>query len=346
MPISVLVVDDSAFFRQQIVSMLKGHPELRVAGTASHGKEAVEQALKLKPDVITMDYEMPIMDGISAVREIMARQPTPILMFSSLTTSGARVTLDALDAGAVDYLPKFRESLSANERLKQQLIEKLIAVVKRGGKGQPLSGTTAERTAPVERAPARQPRLSPRPELIMVGTSTGGPVALQKFLTQLPAGFDIPLLLIQHMPAAFTGPFAERLNRQCRIRVVEAQNNMALEPGLALLAPGGQQMMLSSRERVKVLAGDDRLNYKPSVDLSFGSAAKYYGNRVLAIVMTGMGADGREGARMLKKVGAPVWTQGSDSCVIDGMPAAIRKEGMSDADIPLDSMAQVLLKAL
>lgn len=344
MPISVLVVDDSAFFRQQIVTMIKGHPELRVAGTASHGKEAVEQARRLKPDVITMDYEMPIMDGISAVREIMAQQPTPILMFSSLTTSGARITLDALDAGAVDYLPKFRENMAGNDRLRQQLIDKLIAVVRRGGKGQPLTAPTAEKAAPP--VPARQPRLSPRPELIMVGTSTGGPVALQKFLTKLPANFNIPLLLVQHMPAAFTGPFAERLNRQCQIRVAEAANNSVIEPGLALLAPGGQQMMLASRERVRVLPGDERLNYKPSVDLSFGSAAKYYRNRVLALVLTGMGADGREGARMLKKAGATVWTQESSSCVIDGMPAAVRKEGMSDADIPLDDLAQVLLKAL
>ncbi len=343
MPISVLVVDDSAFFRQQIVTMIKGHPELRVVGTASHGKEAVEQTRRLKPDVITMDYEMPIMDGISAVREIMAQQPTPILMFSSLTTSGARITLDALDAGAVDYLPKFRENMAGNDRLRQQLIDKLIAVVRRGGKGQPLSAPAPDKAT---RKPTRPPRLSPRPELIMVGTSTGGPVALQKFLTGLPAGFNIPLLLVQHMPAAFTGPFAERLDRQCQIRVAEAENNSTIEPGLALLAPGGQQMMLGSRERVRVLPGDERLNYKPSVDLSFGSAAKYYRNRVLALVLTGMGADGREGARMLKKAGATVWTQESSSCVIDGMPAAVRKEGMSDADIPLEDLAQVLLKAL
>ncbi len=341
MPVTVLVVDDSAFFRHQVIAILRGHPELKVVGTASHGKEAIDQSLKLKPDVITMDYEMPIMDGISAVREIMARQPTPILMFSSLTTSGARVTLDALDAGAVDYLPKFREDMRENERLKNQLAEKLLAVVRKGGKGKPL---TAAEPAP-SRPPAR-PRLSPRPELILVGTSTGGPVALQKFLTQLPAGFNIPILLVQHMPAAFTGPFAERLDRQCNIRVREATNNAVLEPGLALLAPGGQQMMLSSRERVRVLPGDERLNYKPSVDLCFSSAAKYYTNRVLAIVLTGMGADGRDGARLLKQAGASVWTQDSASCVIDGMPGAVRKAGLSDADIPLDNMAKVLLDAL
>lgn len=342
MPVTVLVVDDSAFFRQQIISILRGNPELKVIGTASHGKEAVEQALKLKPDVITMDYEMPVMDGITAVREIMAKQPTPILMFSSLTTSGARVTLDALDAGAVDYLPKFRENMTRNDELKQQLIDKLLAVVRRGGKGKPL-GVASSVPKP---ATTTRVRLKQRPKLIMVGTSTGGPVALQKFLTRLPAAMDIPLLLIQHMPKAFTGPFAERLDRQCQIRVSEAVNNSLLEPGLALLAPGGQQLMLSSRERVRIMPGDDRLNYKPSVDVAFGSAAKHFGDSVLAIVLTGMGADGREGARMLKKVGSQVWTQDSASCVIDGMPAAVRKEGMSDADIPLDDMARVLVSAL
>lgn len=342
MPVKVLVVDDSAFFRQQIISILRGHADLRVVGTASHGKEAVEQALKLKPDVITMDYEMPIMDGISAVREIMARQPTPILMFSSLTTSGAQVTLDALDAGAVDYLAKFREDMTRNDQLKKELVEKLLAVVKKGGKGTPVE-------APASPARAARPArvtLKQKPQIIIVGTSTGGPVALQKFLTGLPASFNIPMVLIQHMPAAFTGPFAERLNRQCQIRVAQAENGSALEPGLALLAPGGQQMILSSRDRVRVLEGDDRVNYKPSVDLAFSSVAKYYGSRCLAIVLTGMGADGRDGARILKQGGAQIWTQDSASCVIDGMPAAVRKEGMSDADIPLDDMARVLVQAL
>lgn len=348
MPVSVLVVDDSAFFRQQIVTILRSHPEFQVVGTASHGREAVAQTLRLKPDVITMDFEMPIMDGITAVREIMAQHPTPILMLSSLTTAGARVTLDALDAGAVDYLPKFREDMGHNERLKQQLLEKLLWVARRSGKSSP--APTAPRAASGPRAatsqPAKRVRLKHRPHIVMVGTSTGGPVALQKFLTKISADFNLPMLIMQHMPAAFTGPFAERLNRQSQLRIAEAQDGSALQPGLALLAPGGQQMILSSRDRVRVLPGDDRLNYKPSVDLAFSSAVKHYRDKVLAIVLTGMGADGREGARMLKAAGSQIWTQDSASCVIDGMPAAVRKEGMSDADIPLDDMARVLQDAL
>ncbi|MFY0665889.1 MAG: chemotaxis response regulator protein-glutamate methylesterase [Natronospirillum sp.] len=337
MAISVLVVDDSSFFRQQIISILRNSSELTVVGTASHGREAVEKAIQLKPDVITMDYEMPVMDGISAVREIMAKAPTAILMFSSLTTSGARVTLDALDAGALDYLPKFRESMTQNELLKQQLIEKIIAVAKKRQK--------PAASAPAERRTGRV-TLPRKPELILIGTSTGGPVALQKVLTQIPATLRVPILLIQHMPEAFTGPFAERLDRQCQIRVAEAKDGSALEPGLALLAPGGKQMMLSSRNSVRIMSGDERLNYKPSVDLTFGSAVKYYRDRALAIVLTGMGADGRDGARLLKEAGSHVWTQDAASCVIDGMPGSIRSAGLSDADIPLDDIAKTLVSVM
>lgn len=349
MPISVLVVDDSSFFRQQIITILRGNAEITVVGTASHGREAVDKAIQLKPDVITMDYEMPVMDGISAVREIMAKQPTAILMLSSLTTAGARVTLDALDAGALDYLPKFRESITQNEQLKKQLVDKIIAVAKqRKASTSTLSGapsTTRTAAAPTERKSTKV-SLSRKPDLIMIGTSTGGPVALQRVLTQLPGSLRVPILLIQHMPEAFTGPFAERLDRQCQIRVAEAKDGSMLEPGLALLAPGGKQMMLSARNSVRIMAGDERLNYKPSVDLTFGSAIKYFNDRVLAIVLTGMGADGREGARLLKQAGSHVWTQDSASCVIDGMPASVRNAGLSDADIPLDDIAKSIVSVL
>ncbi|MFC3853336.1 chemotaxis response regulator protein-glutamate methylesterase [Salinispirillum marinum] len=349
MPISVLVVDDSSFFRQQIITILRGNAEITVVGTASHGREAVDKALQLKPDVITMDYEMPVMDGISAVREIMAKQPTAILMLSSLTTAGARVTLDALDAGALDYLPKFRESITQNEQLKKQLVDKIIAVARqRKAHSTPSTAHISRPTtssAPVERKTSRI-TLPRKPELIMIGTSTGGPVALQRVLTQLPGNIRVPILLIQHMPEAFTGPFAERLDRQCQIRVAEAKDGSVLEPGLALLAPGGKQMMLSSRNSVRIVAGDERLNYKPSVDLTFSSAIKYYSDRVLAVVLTGMGADGRDGARLLKQAGAHVWTQDSASCVIDGMPASVRNAGLSDADIPLDDIAKTIVGVL
>ncbi|WP_196158166.1 chemotaxis response regulator protein-glutamate methylesterase [Reinekea sp. G2M2-21] len=335
MSIGVLVVDDSAFFRQQIRSIINAHPQLTVVGEASNGREAIDKTLRLKPDVITMDYEMPMMDGISAVREIMNKQPTPILMFSSLTLKGARVTLDALDAGAVDFLPKSYERVSgANSSLKQVLVEKLIAVAK------PKVGlTTAAPVAPARRV-SQAKQYTQKFELVLIGTSTGGPVALQKVLTQLPANFASPILLIQHMPGSFTGAFAERLNSQCRIGVKEAEDGDVLKPGVAYLAPGGMQMMLTAKGKIKIFEGDARLNYKPSVDLTFGSAVKHYGNHALAIVLTGMGADGRDGARLLKQANSVVWAQEGSTCVIDGMPSAIVKANLADEVIPLLDVAK------
>lgn len=344
MPISVLIVDDSSFFRVRIRGLINSHPQLTVIGEATNGREAVEKAVKLKPDVITMDYEMPMMDGISAVKEIMSRQPTPILMFSSLTQAGARVTLDALDAGAVDYLPKSYENVAGGpSALKKALCDKIIAIA---GQAKPKATSAA---AAVE--PAREP-VAPRSgqkrypqkfDLVMLGTSTGGPVALQKILTQLPANFPVPILMIQHMPGSFTGAFADRLDRQCRIKVREAADGDSLKPGEALLAPGGKQMMLSGKGRIKIFDGDERLNYKPSVDVTFGSAVKHYGKNLLAVVLTGMGADGREGARLIKKSEGVVWAQESSTCVIDGMPAAVVKANLSDEQVALNDVARRLV---
>ncbi len=181
--------------------------------------------------------------------------------------------------------------------------------------------------------------------LLAIGTSTGGPVALQRVLTQLPASFPAPIVIIQHMPAAFTHAFAERLNKLCKIDVKEAEDGDLLRPGLALLAPGGKQMMIDSRGTVRVLPGDDRLNYKPCVDITFGSAAKVFNDKVLAVVLTGMGADGREGARMLKQSGSQVWAQDEASCVIYGMPMAIVKADLADAIYSLDDIGGYLVEA-
>ena len=363
MAIRVLVVDDSGFFRRRLTEILGSNPQIEVVGTANNGREAIDKTLALKPDVITMDYEMPLMDGISAVREIMRRCPTPVLMFSSLTHEGARVTLDALDAGAVDYLPKNFEDISRNiEKVKALLCEKVLTIARSNRRG---PGATAATPAPRPDAPVRRPLRSGAPatgeasaapaaaersaapkrkpyKLVAIGTSTGGPVALQRVLTQLPANFPAPLVLIQHMPAAFTGAFAERLDKLCRIRVKEAEDGDLLRPGLALLAPGGKQMMVDGRGMVKVLPGDDRLNYKPCVDVTFGSAAKAYGDKVLAIVLTGMGADGREGARMLKQAGSQVWAQDEASSVIYGMPMAVAKANLADGIYDLDDIGRYL----
>lgn len=375
MAVKVLVVDDSGFFRRRVSEILSADPTIQVVGTATNGKEAIDQALALKPDVITMDYEMPMMDGITAVRHIMQRCPTPVLMFSSLTHEGARVTLDALDAGAVDYLPKNFEDISRNpEKVKQLLCEKVHTISRSNRRfgsyashapvaapapassshapASSLASPAAARTPAPARAaaPAAAPAHSPAPKrkpykLVAIGTSTGGPVALQRVLTQLPANFPAPIVLIQHMPAAFTKAFAERLDKLCRISVKEAEDGDMLRPGLALLAPGGKQMMIDGRGAVKILPGDERLNYKPCVDITFASAAKSYGDKVLSVVLTGMGADGREGARLLKQGGSTVWAQDEASCVIYGMPMAIVKANLADAVYSLDEIGKHLVEA-
>ena len=374
MVVKVLVVDDSGFFRRRVSEILSADPTIQVIGTATNGREAIDQTLALKPDVITMDYEMPLMDGITAVRHIMQRCPTPVLMFSSLTHEGARVTLDALDAGAVDFLPKNFEDISRNpEKVKQLLCEKVHSISRSnrrlssysappaaipspvasrpapGGFAVPGAAPAPVRTTPVasRAAPAAA---SPAPKrkaykLVAIGTSTGGPVALQRVLTQLPGNFPAPIVLVQHMPAAFTKAFAERLDKLCRISVKEAEDGDMLRPGLALLAPGGKQLMIDGRGTVRILPGDERLNYKPCVDITFGSAAKAYGDKVLAVVLTGMGADGREGARLLKQGGSTVWAQDEASCVIYGMPMAIVKAGLADAVYSLDDVGRYLVEA-
>lgn len=375
MAVKVLVVDDSGFFRRRVSEILSADPSIQVVGTATNGKEAIDQAIALKPDVITMDYEMPMMDGITAVRHIMQRCPTAVLMFSSLTHEGARVTLDALDAGAVDFLPKNFEDISRNpEKVKQMLCEKVHSIARSNRRS--LSIAPAPAAAPVAPAgssfnrPAPAPTTRPAPaaparnpapgahahthssapkrkayKLVAIGTSTGGPVALQRVLTQLPANFPAPIVLIQHMPAAFTKAFAERLDKLCRISVKEAEDGDILRPGLALLAPGGKQMMVDGRGAIKILPGDERLNYKPCVDITFGSAAKSYGDKVLAVVLTGMGADGREGARLLKQGGSAIWAQDEASCVIYGMPMAIVKADLADAVYSLDDIGRHLVEA-
>lgn len=393
MPLRVLVVDDSHFFQLRLKEIINQHPDLQVCGIASNGREAVEKASELKPDIITMDFEMPEMDGVTAIKHIMANRPVPILMFSSLTYEGARITLDALAAGAMDFIPKdFAEVSRGSETLKQKLHERLVTLARAGNRSHSTTAKTtvteptpvkpvpaadtfvsqralqSERTRPVTSvvpkpsAPIGRPavtsssstsnrsssadsyQLKNRPKLIVIGASTGGPVALTDVLTSLPQNFPLPIVLVQHMPENFTKAFAERLNKQCRIRVREAVDGDALEPGLALLAPGGKQFMLDKRNCVRVLPDDDRLNYKPSLDVTFGSAANAYADRVLGIVLTGMGSDGCKGARLLKDAGAAIWSQDEASCVIYGMPMAVAKANLSDLVLGLKDIGPRMVR--
>lgn len=377
MAVKVLVVDDSSFFRRRVSEIINADARLEVVDVATNGKEAIEKVAKHKPDVITMDIEMPIMDGITAVREIMQANPTPILMFSSLTHDGARATLDALDAGALDFLPKKFEDIARNRDEATQLLQQKVFEISRKrflARRKPMTASPAisttstistmsarssvtpslntaanplNRSSVPERKVAARFRASGKKyQLTAIGTSTGGPVALQRILTKLPASYPHPILLIQHMPATFTAAFASRLNSLCQIQVKEAADGDVLQAGVAYLAPGGMQMMIDGRPgaaKLRIVDGGERMNYKPCVDVTFGSAAKIYQDKVLSMVLTGMGADGREGARMLKTAGATIWAQDEESCVVYGMPQAVAKAGISTEDLPLDRIAERML---
>lgn len=393
MSISVLIVDDSAFFRKRVCEILNSVQGINVVGTASNGREAIEQVKKLNPDVVTMDYEMPVMDGITAVRTIMAECPTSILMFSSLTYEGARVTLDALEAGAVDFLPKNFEDIARDTGTMQEVLKKRILDISRDkvhleaacinrpkkpaaagfDENKPVTGdafsksttsskltgnsttavpnvkNTTHRVAVSNKhllKPKKACSIAHSVELLVIGASTGGPVALQNVLSKLPADFPVPVLIIQHMPSSFTSAFADRLNSLSQLTIQHASDGDLLKKGVALLAPGGKQMIVSAAGQnrcIKILEGDERLTYKPSVDVTFGSAAKAFPGRTLGLILTGMGADGREGCRMLKQSGSTIWTQDKASCVIYGMPGSVVNAGYSDASIALDHIANRIL---
>ncbi len=361
MAVRVLIVDDSRFFRRRVTEIINSDPQLEVIGAAVNGREAVELVAKLKPDVVTMDIEMPVMDGISAVRHIMNRTPTPILMFSSLTTDGAQSTLDALDAGAVDFLPKRFEDISKDrDEVKRQLCMRVRQIGAKTRKKaivhRPLGSVGTSLRDKTIVTPERKPkRASPGRllssgalrsySLLAIGASTGGPVALQEILTTLPKTFPLPIVLVQHMPSSFTPAFATRLDKLCQITVKEAQDGDFLASGTAFLAPGGRQMVLERRGSNTVLKICDAQSgqyYKPSVDTTFMSVAKVFPGKVLALILTGMGADGREGVRVLKRDKSTVWAQNEETCVVFGMPGAVVDAGLADSILPLSEIGTQL----
>ena len=344
--VRVLVVDDSAFFRRRISEMLEKEGSIDVVGFAGDGLSAVREVKRLKPDVVTMDVEMPVMDGITAVRQIMTECPTSILMFSSLTQEGAKSTLDALAAGAADFIPKQLDHSNDKQASIQALVKRVNAL----GRRRYTSSQMAARPASV---PTPAPRHSEvrkgHYKLVIIGASTGGPMAIQSVLMALPDNYPLPILLIVHMPATFTPAYAERLNSQTRLHVKEAQSGDHLRPGHVYLAPGGKQMVLErcgSDAVIQIKESAPEQNYKPSVDISFGSASRVFSNAVLAVVLTGMGADGKQGAQLLKTSGSTVWSQDEASCIVYGMPQAVEKSGISDRVLPLNEIGPMLGKVV
>lgn len=370
MVFKVLVVDDSTFYRRRVREILNEDRELEVVGEARNGQDALDKIATLSPDVVTMDVEMPVMDGISAVKAIMEKRPLPILMFSSLTHHGAQATLDALEAGALDFLPKKFEDIAQDRKEAASLLRTKVRLIARRGIGIRRPSLSQGRAMPSNAPKPRffrsssvltgrsdavsQPtmasvkRSGKHYQCLAIGASTGGPVALQKVLSVLPENFPYPVVLVQHMPGTFTHAFAQRLDNNCKIAVKEAANGDVLKPGHAYLAPGGMQMLIDTQGSLhKVVISDnmasDKISYKPSVDITFGSLVKAFGGDVLGVILTGMGADGREGCRMLKDRGATIWAQDQESCVVYGMPQAVTAANISEKSISIDDMGQCIL---
>jgi two-component system chemotaxis response regulator CheB len=380
--ISVLVVDDSVVVRRLIVDALGGAEDIEVVGTAANGLLAQAKIDQLKPDVVTMDIEMPQMNGIEAVRELRKRHKSiPVIMFSTLSAAGASATLEALAAGATDYVTKPSNVGSVSESIatvRSELVPRIYALSGKRRPGpapagpptRPGAGPAGPPTRPGAAPPrAGQPQSGPgrpggappgapagpaprrtapggRVDILAIGSSTGGPDALTKVLTGIPADFPVPIVVTQHMPPVFTKMFAERLDRSTPLRVVEVGDGMELAPGWAYIAPGDHHLVLHRRGTVTLtqLSGAPPENScRPAVDVMFRSVAQLYGASCHATVLTGMGQDGRGGAKVLRDAGAEILAQDEASSVVWGMPGAVVGAGLADEVLPLDRIAAFLI---
>lgn len=339
--IRVLVVDDSAFMRKAIKTMLDKDPEIEVIDVAKNGEEGLEKIRELDPDVVTLDIEMPRMDGLTALRHIMMELPRPVLMISSLTTEGGESTLKAMELGAVDYIPKQLSKVSLDiVRIEEDLRSKVKIIARQ--KFTPPKGVKRKKPAPIKKI---KPQGKQVRDLIAIGVSTGGPPAVQRVLSVLDSDFPASIVIAQHMPAAFTGPFAKRLNECCKIEVLEAKSGDRLKNGVAFIAPGGKHLVLHQQTTHVELEITDKPKeaiYRPSADVLISSAAQAIGKRCLGVILTGMGKDGLEGVRLLRSKGGITLAQSESSCVVYGMPKSVVDAGLADEVVHIDDMAEAL----
>lgn len=348
--VKVLVVDDSAYVRKMVTQMLSRSPFIDVVGTARDGRDALALAEELDPDVITCDLNMPEMDGVAFVREQMSRRPTPIVIISVASQTAERV-LAAFDAGAVDVVQK-PTALASDTLLEvaDELLEKVkaaaLAPMRRVFAGSLAATPTTSRFAPPLRARAGG---RGNADIVVIGISTGGPQGLRLMLPQLPANIDVPIAVVLHMPLGYTQMYAEKLNEACGLAVKEAAQGDEVQPGVVLIAPAGRHLLFR-RQGDRVVAHLDLrpldTPHRPSVDVLFQSAAETFGARTLAVVMTGMGSDGKQGAAWVKAQGGRVLTEAEESCVVYGMPRAVVEAGLSDASATLENMAQAIVERL
>ncbi len=353
--IRTLIVDDSAFIRKTIELTLKRDNNIEVVGTARNGKEGVEKAKELKPDIITLDVEMPIMNGLEALEIIMRESPTNVIMVSSLTSEGAELTLKALQLGAVDFIPKDKDYISlSSKNINSELVRKIHAIGKGGKILKKISRQIGGNRQREEIRPKNLSKVSPKldrikVEAIQIGISTGGPLSLQKVMPRITNKLNIPIFIVQHMPPKFTKSLADRLNGMSEIKIKEAEDGEPVIGGVAYIAPGGKHMGIKAKPTGKIISLSDTPSgtlHKPSVDVTLKSVVDVWGERTMGIIMTGMGKDGLEGAIELKKKNGIVIAQDEESSVVWGMPKAVFDKGIADMVVPLEKIGDVINKVI
>jgi two-component system, chemotaxis family, protein-glutamate methylesterase/glutaminase len=345
--IRVLVADDSAFMRTAISRMIESDESLRVSGTARTGHEALEKIAALKPDVVTLDVEMPGLNGIETLKRVMKDFPRPVIMVSSLTQEGAETTLEALSLGAFDYVPKQQSFVSLDiVKIRDELIAKIKAAAESGQR------YLAPQAVKVMAPPARSyPRSADHvaASVVALGTSTGGPKALQEILPMLPGDLPVGILIVQHMPKGFTGPFARRLDGLCKVSVREAVQQETIEPGVVYIAPAGQHMTVQRRTTSKVAIrlspSPENLLHIPSVDVMMLSVAEVFSAHCLGVIMTGMGADGLQGMQAIARGGGVTVGQDEATCTVFGMPRSCAESGVLQRVVPLSQIPEQILGA-
>lgn len=348
--IKVAIVDDSAFMRKSLTLMLQSDEHIEIIGTARDGEEGYNLVKNKRPDVVTLDIEMPKVDGLAALERIMKDCPTPVLMVSSLTLEGAEATLKALELGAVDFIPKGMSYVNMDiVKIKEDLISKVRTIAKRESLRETLRRlrtiTSDKKNGHAETTHVQNKKINTGYKAIAIGISTGGPLSLQKFLPNISPKVNQPIFIVQHMPPMFTKSLAERLNSMCKHEVKEAQNDEPVRNGYIYIAPGGKHMTVYKKSLDTLIRISDYPNdtlHKPSVDVMLNSIADTYGDKTLSIIMTGMGRDGTEGVQKIKNLGGQCIAQDENSCVVYGMPKSIVDSGLADTVVPLERIADVL----
>jgi len=344
-PIRVMVVDDSAFMRFTISQQLNEDPEIQVVGVAGNGKEALRLIPQLQPDVITLDVEMPHMDGLSTLREIMKSSPRPVIMFSSLTKEGAAETIQALMIGAVDFIAKPNNHLDIRTAMKEMSVKIKIAARAK------VKSVSTHWLAPTTSLPLELPEKNVRiyrktTPVVLIGASTGGPGALSEIISALPASLTSPVLIVQHMPAGFTRSLSERLNSMSPLKVKEAEPGDALLVGQVLVAPGGFHMIFDETERVVLNQKPAVHGVRPAVDVTLNSLITHFGKNVIAVILTGMGNDGTHGASILHSIGGYVIAEHESTCIVWGMPRSVMEAGAASAVLPRPQIARAIERTI